>query len=130
MSVFDAMNQRNAAMQTLNAETLATLRSYSAPGMDFVAEVVGAFLGSVDGYLGQLDEAVAKGDAEGVHRAAHPLKSSSKQVGADAFSEVCKEMEMAGRQGRVDEFVGLHKQLRAAWAEVSPLLEAEVAKGG
>lgn len=130
MSALAYRQQEEASAMDLNQETLATLRSYSAPGMDFVAEVVGAFMGTVDPYLAQIDAAVAAGDCEGVHRAAHPLKSSSMQVGAEAVSEVCKRLEAAGRSGQTAGLVEMNQQLRACWARVKPLLEAELNKGG
>lgn len=113
-------------MTDLNAETLATLRSYSAPGMDFVAEVVGAFLDTVGPYMAQIDAAVLQGDCEGVHHAAHPLKSSSMQVGAEAFSEVCKQLEAAGRNGDRASLASLNQELKVRWARVEPMLRAEL----
>lgn len=124
-----SMREDPSAMD-LNQETLATLRSYSAPGTDFVAEVVGAFMGTVKIYLAQIDAAVAAGDCEGVHRAAHPLKSSSMQVGAEALSEACKRLEAAGRQGQTAGLSALNQELKERWVRVRPMLEAELNKGG
>ena len=115
-----------AALNDLNVETLATLRSYSAPGMDFVAEVVGAFMSTVDPYMSRIDAAVAVGDCEGVHRAAHPLKSSSMQVGADAFAEVCRALESAGRTGDSASLAQLNQELKVSWARVRTLLQAQL----
>lgn len=126
MAALAASMQETAFVKDLNSETLATLRSYSAPGMDFVAEVVGAFMGTVDPYMAQIDAAVAAGDSEGVHRAAHPLKSSSMQVGAEAFSDICKDLETAGRTGDVAKLASLNQELKVRWARVKPLLQAEM----
>ncbi len=129
MSALAYTMREDPSAMDLNQETLATLRSYSAPGMDFVAEVVGAFMGTVDPYLAQIDAAVAAGDCESVHRAAHPLKSSSMQVGAEALSEVCKRLEVAGRQGLPADLPALNLELKERWARVKPMLEAELQRG-
>ncbi|MFT5587091.1 MAG: HPt (histidine-containing phosphotransfer) domain-containing protein [Cognaticolwellia sp.] len=126
MAALAIRTEETASVKDLNAETLAILRSYSAPGMDFVAEVVGAFMSTVDPYMSQIDAGVAEGDCEGVHRAAHPLKSSSMQVGAEAFAEVCKALETAGRTGDADSMASLNQELKLSWARVKPLLQAEL----
>lgn len=126
MAALAASIQETTFVKDLNLETLATLRSYSAPGMDFVAEVVGAFMSTVDPYMDQIDAAVATGDCEGVHRSAHPLKSSSMQVGAEAFSEICKELETAGRTGDAASLALLNQELKSRWIRVKPLLQAEM----
>lgn len=126
MAALAARKTETAPVMDLNAETLATLRSYSAPGMDFVAEVVGAFMSTVGPYMAQIDAAVAAGDCEGVHRSAHPLKSSSMQVGAESFSEICKELEAAGRTGDAASMASLNHELKIRWARVKPMLEAEM----
>ena len=46
-------------------------------------------------------------DAESVRQAAHALKSSSANVGALAFAELCKTIELAAAEGRLDDVSAL-----------------------
>ncbi|MCH2038827.1 MAG: Hpt domain-containing protein [Rickettsiales bacterium] len=52
--------------------------------------------------LGDIKQAVADGDAEALKRSAHPLKSSSAQLGAMKMSEIAKKLEMMGAEGSVE----------------------------
>ncbi|MBN8455716.1 Hpt domain-containing protein, partial [Accumulibacter sp.] len=84
-----------------------------------VQKVVAAYLGDAPTRLAQLQAAAAAGDAEALRRAAHALKSSSANVGAEPLAALCKELEALGRQGDVD---GAGTLLAAAEAELMRVL--------
>ena len=52
--------------------------------------------------LNEMKQAVADSDAEALKRSAHPLKSSSAQLGAIGVSECAKKLEAIGLEGTVE----------------------------
>ena len=52
--------------------------------------------------LASLRTAAQAGDAPRLREVAHSLKSASATLGATDFSELCRQLEMMGREGRLD----------------------------
>ncbi|MBF0333409.1 MAG: response regulator [Alphaproteobacteria bacterium] len=71
-------------------------------GPEDVAELVELFARSSAQVTERLLAAAAAGDAGGVERAAHELKSASAGLGLMRLADLCLQAEMAGRQGRID----------------------------
>jgi two-component system sensor histidine kinase/response regulator len=106
--------------EAINPRALDTIRQLPGPnGELLVQKVVAAYLGDAPTRLAQLQAAAAAGDAEALRRAAHALKSSSANVGAEPLAALCKELEALGRQGDVD---GAGTLLAAAEAELMRVL--------
>ncbi|MBF0284851.1 MAG: response regulator [Magnetococcales bacterium] len=98
-------------------------------GEDFPM-VVEAFLSLLPGRLEEFQQAAALGDGERMKRAAHTLKGGARQFGAHDLGEMCYQLEMMGRSGRVDgadfmvealveEALCVEKALRALMASSS-----------
>jgi HPt (histidine-containing phosphotransfer) domain-containing protein len=64
-------------------------------------------------------------DAAGIREAAHALKSSSANVGALQFAQLCKEVEMAAAQGQLDYARALVDQLLVEYKHVLQALDAQ-----
>jgi signal transduction histidine kinase/DNA-binding response OmpR family regulator len=104
----------------LTRDALRQLRLLDPGGAQgLVAHVVDTYLESSDGLRRSICEASRSGDATALARAAHTLKSSSAQVGAEGVSALCKEIEALGRAGQLDgaaELVArLDSDLEAVW---------------
>lgn len=69
---------------------------------EILAELRNLFLEHAPPLLGQMREAWRAGDAEALARAAHSLKGASSTYGALRMSEVCRSLELAARQGRLE----------------------------
>lgn len=79
----------------LRAEALALLRSLDpAGGALFLVRVLTTYLNSFDRYLPDIQSAREHGDAAALRMAVHSLKSSSLQIGADAFGQLCATIEL------------------------------------
>jgi HPt (histidine-containing phosphotransfer) domain-containing protein len=93
---------------------------------DDFPDLVRRFLKDSVDLLDQIDQGIAKGDADSVHRAAHTLKSSSAALGALALSERAKHLEALGRSGVLTgaeaEAAAAHVQL----ARVKEHLERQI----
>jgi HPt (histidine-containing phosphotransfer) domain-containing protein len=82
----------------INHEALNAIRALSADkGERLLQRVVHAFIDDTPGQLHTLRQAIDSVDTGVLRRAAHSLKSSSANVGADALAKVCRELEQLGR---------------------------------
>ena len=50
-----------------------------------------------------MTDAATAGDSAAIVRPAHTLKSTSASIGAMRLSAICRDIEAAGREGRVGE---------------------------
>ena len=53
--------------------------------------------------MAQLREAIATGNSKALGQAAHALKSSAANVGAESLSLGYRELEKLGREDRIDD---------------------------
>ena len=88
--------------EVLDQPTLAALLDSLGGDSDFLKELVDAYLDSTPGLLAAMRQAVAAGDAAGLQRAAHTLKTGSANMGALELAARCKELEEIGRSGALD----------------------------
>ena len=72
-------------------------------GMGLAREIMRTFLASAQQRVEHIEQAIASGDSEILGQAAHALKSSSANVGAETLSGLYKQLEKLGRERRIDE---------------------------
>jgi two-component system sensor histidine kinase/response regulator len=110
----------------LDRKTLGRIRALDKSGRpDLFAKLVGIYTSSSVALTTTLRAAAACGDAAGVMRAAHALKSSSANVGALAFAELCRDVEAAAAGGKVDLACALAETLLRAHVDVLQALHKE-----
>jgi len=107
----------------LDAAVLARYRSRRGSRGDLVRRIVDAFLEQSKRYAEALDAAVAARDAQALRDVAHPLKSSSAQVGALGLSKLCAVLEQSARDGVVDGLDDTLAQFRDLYPRVCEALE-------
>ena len=112
------------AKPLLDADALATLRAGLAAIPGGVTQVMSAYLSDCEKILAELDRAVAEGDAEALHRAAHSLKSQSATVGALELAELCLTLEKRSAEGEPADADRQVARIRAEYQRVLPALEA------
>ena len=124
--------QRSAAAPAASNEpppidlaAIEALRELDVSGsMDLVREMLLAFLGASEAGLTQIAQSIHTGDAVQLARAAHVLKSSTANVGAQIASGCYRELEKMGREGRIDAAHGLFdKTLREHERAIAQLRE-------
>lgn len=94
---------------------------------ELLQELAGLFLGEYPAVLENIRKAIDAQDAPGVERAAHALKGSVGNFGAEQAHRAALELEMSGRSGDLVKAQRLFGVLRAAMAEVHTEL-CEIAK--
>jgi CheY-like chemotaxis protein len=109
-------SKRDSALSdstAINMRQLATLRDIgSRAGTDLVTNLLQAFVTDSDQCLAQVENAVMAGDGPQLSRSAHGLKSRTANLGAEALSDLYRQLEILGREGRIEEAQTLLKDLK------------------
>ena len=95
-----------ANLPIVNSDTIAELLDLG--GAEFVHEIINAYQEVVPGYVDNIFAGVETEDFGCIERAAHALKSSSSNLGADRLSRICLQLELASVDrdwGRVERWV-------------------------
>lgn len=87
----------------LDPGALERLLEITGGDPEFLDDLVDTYLDDAAAQLAALRDAADRGDAEGLVRPAHSLKSNSDNVGALALAARCRELEAAGRSGAVPD---------------------------
>ncbi len=117
-----AVAEEPAVRVVLDLQTLERIRAMRRPGgPDLLIRVVDLFVSSSNELIDTMVAASRLDDAVTLAHAAHTLKSSSANVGALAFAELCAELEAAARGGKTPQALALLKKLLV---EHRPLLRA------
>jgi HPt (histidine-containing phosphotransfer) domain-containing protein len=112
---------------SVDREVLARLRKLrDEDETDIVAELAGMFLEDARSRLDAVEEALQKGDAPAVERAAHTLKGGSGSMGAKGMSGLCAQLEDVGASGDLSQGSQLLGRIREELGRVERALEAEV----
>ncbi|HLO34346.1 MAG TPA: response regulator [Anaerolineales bacterium] len=92
-------------------------------------EVIRSFLAETPPLFSRLRDALRIGDQELFQRAAHTLKSSSRDYGAVRLSDFCQQLEILGKTGKLEAAMGLVLQTEAEYEQVKLALE-KISIGG
>jgi CheY-like chemotaxis protein/HPt (histidine-containing phosphotransfer) domain-containing protein len=115
----------DAAPGMLNRAHLEMIRQLSRDtGQDLLAQMVAAFISDAAARLGTMVAGLAGGDADAIRQAAHALKSASGNVGAEALSECCRELEALTRTGELAGAARLIDAARLHYSASARALEA------
>ena len=110
----------------LRSDAIDEIRALEAETeQDLLGSVIDAYLTSSEVLERSLVDASRAGDAARLARAAHTLKSSSAQVGAEQLSGFCKEIEGIARG---DSLAGIPALVDAVVAELERVREALAAE--
>jgi HPt (histidine-containing phosphotransfer) domain-containing protein len=83
-----------AEAPVLDQSVVETLRQLTPPGEpDVLAEVLRLFLQEVPPRIDRLRNAWTTGNIQEVHRAAHSLKGSAGNIGAQRLLAVCRQLD-------------------------------------
>jgi signal transduction histidine kinase/CheY-like chemotaxis protein len=116
--------EQGADDSVLDQQTLDRIRALHRPGgPNLLAKVADLYSSSSLALADALRSAALLNDAEGVRQAAHALKSSSANVGALAFAELCKCVELAAAEGRLAEVSALVTSVASEHQKVLQALE-------
>ncbi len=116
--------------QALDAGALEALRALDRDGTRGVLRrVLDIYLRNAPGLAGDIEAGAAANDWERVGRAAHSLKSSSRNVGATQLSRICRDLERAAAERAVAEMARLVQAVLGAHAAADHLVREQIERG-
>jgi HPt (histidine-containing phosphotransfer) domain-containing protein len=108
-------SELEVATFTVDPEALEMLRSLPGDqGGDLLSELIVLFIPHGQKLLSAATAAIAQEDAHALAEAAHSLKGSGAQFGADRLVKLCGVLEAAGRNA---QFAGTREAVAAAERE-------------
>lgn len=121
---------QGGAVAAIDWARLDELRRMEAEGMPgLAARLVRTYFENSRRLLAELQVAMDAGDADGVRRAAHSIKSTSANVGANALSQIARVLEHGAQeadwqpaQNDVNEIISEHGRVIAVLGERYPAL--------
>ena len=119
--------QTPADTPAINLAVMDTLRELDESGStDLAREIFRSFLETADRGLAQVRAAILAGDAKALGHAAHALKSSTANVGAQTLSACYRELEKLGRNAKMADarslLVQTEREHQRAIAHLNELL--------
>jgi CheY-like chemotaxis protein/integral membrane sensor domain MASE1/HPt (histidine-containing phosphotransfer) domain-containing protein len=91
---------------------------------ELIRTAVLRYLEEINGIMTRLRSEVERGDAAALAKTAHTLKGMTSLFAAHALVEANRNLELAGKEGRVQEFAGLLKMVE----NLTELLKMELRK--
>jgi HPt (histidine-containing phosphotransfer) domain-containing protein len=87
-------------------------------------DLIQIYLDDSPARIAEIEQSLAKSDAQQLTRAAHSLKGSSANFGAIELRAMCEKIEGLGRQGGLAEVPDYLRALKDEYARVKTALEA------
>jgi CheY-like chemotaxis protein/nitrogen-specific signal transduction histidine kinase/HPt (histidine-containing phosphotransfer) domain-containing protein len=120
----------NGETASIDPRALAAIRALQRPGKpDVLSKAITIYLDTTPNILDALQAAVDTCDAEAVYQAAHRLKSSSANLGAQRLAMWCRKLETMGRGHSLDDAVTTFAELEAEYVSVISALSAQLEVG-
>jgi two-component system, sensor histidine kinase and response regulator len=94
---------------------------------DLLREIASIFLDEYPALIEEIRSAVGALDAKGIEGAAHSLKGSVANFGAQAATQAAFRLETLGRKGQLDEAPVAFDELLSEFQQLHPALLALVA---
>ncbi|MCP5245618.1 MAG: response regulator [Burkholderiales bacterium] len=112
-------NLQTENTSVINFKQLDQIRELDAShGNELVHKILSTFLENTESLVRQIGHSILYGDAEGLRRTAHALKSSSANIGAEGLSNMAKELESFGRVGELEPATKLQESLEQQYSQV------------
>ena len=109
--------------EVLDASALESILILNKP--ELLNRVIDIYLDTTPELIDEIHAAVARRDAQRLKAAAHSLKSASANLGASDVATLCRGLEEAALQQRMDEAPALDARLGKAYARACRALEAK-----
>ncbi len=108
----------------LDPTAISNLRTLSPDDGDaFLKEIIGIFLEDTPIRITELHKSRVSGDAITFTRAAHSIKGSSSNVGAQELRSIAEKLEYQARQRGIDDVEALVAELEAAFIRTKEALK-------
>jgi PAS domain S-box-containing protein len=108
-----AVKDQQSAVSALDKEVLSKLRRTLGEDDEQVfIELIDIFLDDAPKLIDEMEQSFKKNELKNFIRAAHTLKTSSATVGAMTLSSYCKELELSGREDKLENVADRLKRIK------------------
>lgn len=116
-------------MPSVNPKVISDLRALqTADSPGFLGELIDLFQKEAEVLMTALRGALGEKDARAFERAAHTLKGSCGNLGAQAMSRLCAELQTAGHQADWSRAAQLLPDVESEFSAVKAELQVEKAR--
>jgi HPt (histidine-containing phosphotransfer) domain-containing protein len=105
----------------IDTTTFEELKQMS--GADFIGELIDTYLEDAPQLIKNMKSSLTTNDAEVFRRAAHSFKSNSATFGANRLSMLAKELEVLGKENKLNEIGGRLDSLEEVYGIVAKELK-------
>ncbi len=113
--------------ELLNRNTIDNIRSLQREGSpDILGKIVGLYLDNSNKIMQEIEQSVSDKDGKSLRSSAHSLKSSSANLGADRLADMCKAMELCGKDNQLSSVDIQFKQLKKQYEVTCNALKLEI----
>lgn len=117
------------ASSAIDPQAIENLRALNPGDNDeFLREIAGIYLEDTPQRIAELDSSLAAGDAPKFTRAAHSIKGSSANLGANEVRATAEKLEHQSRATGLSELGPLIAQLKADYARAEAELGQLIAR--
>jgi HPt (histidine-containing phosphotransfer) domain-containing protein len=113
----------------LDPDMLSQLREMSGGDVSVLKDLLQLFREDAASIMERLTDAATQENATALREAAHSLKGGAANLGAIQLSKLCYELEMRGKDRRLDGVGDVVERVKTALAAVCMAMEAEIARG-
>jgi HPt (histidine-containing phosphotransfer) domain-containing protein len=111
----------------LDPTAIETLRGLNPGDDSFLRDLIQIYLDDSPKRIAEIEQALAQGDAHRLTLAAHSLKGSSANFGAEQLRALSERIEMFGRRSSLGDVPAHLPALKDEFARVKGALEALLA---
>jgi HPt (histidine-containing phosphotransfer) domain-containing protein len=108
-------------MSIIDQTTFEELKQMS--GEDFIDELIDTFIEDAPNMIAEMKSALENEDVDTFRRAAHSMKSNAATFGANDLSVLAKELELLGKEKKLNETGDKLKSMEEAYASARDELE-------
>lgn len=113
------------APTTLDQTRLDSIRSMGGAS-NLLAKVARLYVESTPALLGKLEQGFRCGDHQAISVAAHTMKSSSANLGANRLADLCRELELAARNRTIGAATPGLREIQVEYGRVQAALLVEI----
>jgi signal transduction histidine kinase/pSer/pThr/pTyr-binding forkhead associated (FHA) protein/HPt (histidine-containing phosphotransfer) domain-containing protein/ActR/RegA family two-component response regulator len=118
--------QPNSELPVLDLKILDGIRQMGGnKGAQILTKIIQQYLNDAPQKLQDIKDAIANADPEALRQAVHSIRSSSANLGAINFANICKELENLARSGTTNGSIDRLVPLEAEYARVIEALQLE-----
>ena len=123
-SQHSTMDPNSMHITYLNPNTRQEIEEMMDGDAEMIIDLIDTLIDTTPELLTELEQGVQKSDPHGIREAAHSLKSSFAQLGAMKISDMCKEMEMKGKNSDLAGVPQLYQEIKQEYQIAEQALEA------